>query len=138
MDQLIVFNKAIVKHKCGYPELSGEFQQRTTQDYKNQSLKSCWNVEYEKIDKISIYKCEDHCLIGDAVLCKCCHLIIASTFNVRNSNCNIIKIVYVFFFIEMRGRNAKNTINIMIRWMSFPTCFFFLRTNLSKLNKYFC
>lgn len=134
MDQLIVFNKAIVKHKCGYTELSGEFQQRTTQGYKNQSLKSYWNVEYEKIDKISIYKCKDHCLIGDAVLCKCCHLIIASTFNVRNSNCNIIKIIYVFFFYWNERKKCKeyNKYNDTLNEFSN------LRTNLSKLNKYFC
>lgn len=39
MDQLIVFNKAIVKHKCGYTELSGKFQQRTTQDYEKSVVK---------------------------------------------------------------------------------------------------
>lgn len=39
IDQLIVFNKAIVKHKCGYTELSGEFQQRTTQDYEKSVVK---------------------------------------------------------------------------------------------------
>lgn len=105
---------------------------------KNQSLKSCWNVEYEKIDKISIYKCKDHCLIGDAVLCKCCHLIIASTFNVRNSNCNIIKIIYVVFFYWNERKKCKEYNKYNDTLNEFSNLFFFLRTNLSKLNKYFC
>lgn len=77
---------------------------------ENQTLRSCWNVEYETIDYIYIYK--DNCLKGDAVLCKCSYLIIAPIFNVRNSNCNIIKIIHVLL-TEMRRTNTKNTIIIM-------------------------
>lgn len=75
---------------------------------------------------------------GDAVLCKCSYLIIAPIFNVRNSNCNIIKIIHVLL-TEMRRTNTKNTIIIMHgnedTLSEFSELFFFLRTSLSKLNK---